>query len=114
MSKMYVDRLSLTPLQEKRFMDKVRFPPHLRKPFDIWLSEVDKVDSSTLDMLFFPIEFVTDCSKRKWFIRYYEVNPTHSNPNTRYWVDDIYSMDTMKPIVHKQRTNILKLVQQHL
>jgi len=39
------------------------------------------------------------------------LNPNHANPHTKYYIDDLYSMDSLKPTLRKDRTNIIKFIQ---
>jgi hypothetical protein len=104
---------TITPIPlSKRKLEDIFTNKGIVRPFDIWKNELDKVSSNDCER--FCIGFTLDStygSNRKWFVVGYDINPTHSNPNTRYYMDDIYSLDTLKPISHKMRTNIMKFIQ---
>ena len=51
---------------------------------------------------------------KRFFLRSWEINPNHANPNTRYFIDDLYSMDSLKSTLRKDRTNIIKFIQQSM
>ena len=103
--------ISPIPISKKKLSD-IWKDSVINRPFDIWKNEIDKVSSNECPAfcLGFKLESTYGMVK-KWFVVMYEINPTHTNPNSRYFMDDIYSLDTLKPITHKMRTNIIKYIQ---
>ena len=111
----YVDPFRLTPKQYQKFRWRLDGITHFTRPTDIWVDEITKVDSSQLEEYFAFITIKSEFGEaKKFFVRSWEINPTHTNPITRFYIDDLYSFDSFKPVLRKDRTNILKYVHQYL
>ena len=112
----YVDAFLPSQSEWERFMGKVEMNSHFQKAVDIWLDVDTMVSSIDYDEIY---TFVTIKNGefgeiKKFFVRSWDINPNHSNPNTRYFVDDLYSMDSLKSTSRKDRTNIIKFIQQSI
>lgn len=112
----YVDSFFPSQSEWDMFMDRVHSVSHFVKPIDIWVDEVTMVSSIDYDEVY---TFVTIKNgeygeSKKFFVRSWEINPNHSNPFTRYYIDDLYSMDSLKSTLRKDRTNIIKFIQQSM
>ena len=112
----YVDSFVPSQKEWERFMDKVDVNSHFQKPVDIWL-DVDRVVSSIDYEEVYTFVTITNGEfgeVKKFFVRSWVINPNHSNPLTRHYIDDLYSYDTLKSTSRKDRTNILKFIQQSM
>lgn len=112
----YVDSFSPSQSEWASHMDRVNGFSHFLKPVEIWLDERTKVSSIDYDEVY---TFVTIKNgeygeSKKFFLRSWDINPNHSNPFTRYYIDDLYSMDSLKSTLRKDRTNIIKFIQQSM
>jgi len=112
----YVDSFFPSQCEWETFMDRVNSISHFRKEVDIWVDEVTKVSSIDYNEVY---TFVTIKNgefgeSKRFFLRSWEINPNHANPNTRYFIDDLYSMDSLKSTLRKDRTNIIKFIQQSI
>jgi len=115
MSKKYVGQLELTKKQWSKFMDRIESNSYFNKAVDIWLDEFTKVLSIDYTETYTPIVIQSEYGEPKnYFVRIWDINPTHSNPNTRYYIDDLYHFESLKPVLSKDRTNILKFIQNNL
>lgn len=112
----YVDSFKLTNRQFEKFKYRLDGITHFKRPIDIWVDEITKLDSSTLEeyFAFITIKGEYGSESKKFFVRSWEINPTHTNPLSRFYIDDLYSFDTFKPVLRKDRTNILKFVHRYL
>jgi hypothetical protein len=110
----YVDAYNLSKGGWKRFGKEISSHPHFSKRIDIWLDEDTMLPSDSCEVVYVPIEIKSEWGEPKdFFVRFFVVRPTHTNTMTKYWADDIYSFKSFKAIMAKDRTNIIKFVQQN-
>ena len=110
----YVDSIKLSKENWGRFYNEIDRFSHFAKPIDIWLDEVTKLSSEDCEVLYVPVSIMSEGGEPNYFfVRFFEVRPTHTNPMTRWWADDIYSFKSFKAVSGKDRTNIIKFVQQN-
>jgi hypothetical protein len=115
MAMKYVDSIKLSKSTWKQFYNEIERFSHFSKPIDIWLDEVTKIPSDSCEVVYVPISIKSEFGGEPnyFFVRFFEVRPTHTNTMTKYWADDIYSFKSFKGVSGKDRTNILKFVQQN-
>lgn len=110
----YVDPIRLSKSTWKQFYNEIERFSHFSKPIDIWLDEVTKVSSADCKVVYVPVTIKSEWGEPNYFfVRCFEIRPTHTNPMTKWWMDDIYSFKSFKASLAKDRTNILKFVQQN-
>ena len=110
----YVDPIRLSKRNWKRFYNEIERLSHFSKSIDIWLDEDTMIPSDSCEVVYVPIEIKSEWGEPNYFfVRFFEVRPTHTNTMTRFWADDIYSFKSFKGVSGKDRTNILKFVQQN-
>ena len=112
----YVDKFQPTQKEWDRLVHRIDASPSFKHNVDIWLDEITRVDSMDYNerYSFFTLQNGENGEKKRFFLRYWDIKPTHSNPFTRYYIDDLYSFDSLRPTLRKDRTNIIKYIQQFL
>ncbi len=112
----YVEQFHPTKKEWDKLVDRIDASSSFKHSIDIWLDEVTRVDSMDYNEVysFFTVQNGENGEPKRFFLRYWDVKPTHSNPMSRYWIDDLYSFDSLRPTLRKDRTNIIKYIQQFL
>jgi hypothetical protein len=114
MAMKYVDSISLSKSNWKQFYNEIERFSHFSKPIDIWIDENTMVSSDNCEVVYVPVSIKSEWGEPNYFfVRFFEVRPIHTNTMTKYWADDIYSFKSFKAVSGRDRTNILKFVQQN-
>lgn len=96
----------------KRLTNKIASNRHFSKPFDIWKDEISKVSTEGLEEIYVGVHIQsTGGMDRKFVLRFFELNPTHTNHMTRFYLDDFYCAESLSSVSHKRRVDMMKYVQ---